>query len=122
MVGIVEFEFFEKYFSLDLGTTKHAIQGFFLNLARELRIDEHYQNRVTTTVAMLGLIATEEALKKTNKHLHILAADVCKTAEAVIAAGCYGQTRLFYPYVYGVIPPLYQMFSSVFEFFGRVSS
>ncbi|CAF4512089.1 unnamed protein product [Rotaria socialis] len=77
------------------GTTKHAVQGFFLNLSRELRICEAYQNRVTTTVAMLGLIGTDEALKKTNKNLHCLAADVRKTAQAIIAAGIYGQTRSF---------------------------
>ncbi|CAF3276375.1 unnamed protein product [Rotaria socialis] len=104
------------------GTTKHAVQGFFLNLSRELRICEAYQNRVTTTVAMLGLIGTDEALKKTNKNLHCLAADVRKTAQAIIAAGIYGQTRLFYPYVFGIVPPLYQIFSSIFEFFGRICS
>ncbi|CAF4215556.1 unnamed protein product, partial [Rotaria magnacalcarata] len=67
---------------------------------------------------MLGLIGTDEALKKTNKHLHRLAADVRETAQAIIAAGIYGQTRLFYPYAFGIVPPLYQIFSSTFEFFG----
>ncbi|CAF1139036.1 unnamed protein product [Rotaria sordida] len=102
------------------GTTKHAIQGFFLNLARELRTSEPYQNRVTATVAVLGLIATESALNSTNKSLHFLAADVRKTAQAIIAAGVYRQTRLFYPYSLAIIPPLYYTFSPLFELIARL--
>ncbi|CAF4653137.1 unnamed protein product [Rotaria sp. Silwood1] len=102
------------------GTTKHAIQNFFLNLTRELRISKPYQNRVTTSVAILGLIATEQALTATDKSLHFLPADVRKTAQAIIAAGIYGQTRLFYPYRFAVIPSLYYIFSPLFKFVTRL--
>ncbi|CAF4768263.1 unnamed protein product, partial [Rotaria sp. Silwood2] len=104
------------------GTSKHAIQGFFLNLARELRISKPYQNRVTTTVAILGLIATQQALSTTDKSLHFLAADVRKTAQAIIAAGVYGQTRLFYPYFFAIIPLLYYIFSPLFELLARLGN
>ncbi|CAF1340991.1 unnamed protein product [Rotaria sp. Silwood1] len=104
------------------GTTKHAIQGFFLNLARELRTSKPYQNRVTTTVAILGLIATESALHATDKTLHFLAADVRKTAQAIIAAGVYGQTRLFYPHFLAIIPPLYYIFSPIYELLARLGN
>ncbi|CAF3657403.1 unnamed protein product [Adineta steineri] len=99
------------------GTTKHAIQGFFLNLARELRISPLYKNRVTSTVAMLGLIATDQALGVTNKNLHILSADVRKTAQAIIAAGIYGQSHLFYPYLFGLLPPFYYILTPIFNYF-----
>jgi short-subunit dehydrogenase len=104
------------------GTTKHAIQGFFANLAREFRISEPYKNRVTSTVAILGLIATEKALTETNKSIHGMAADVRKTAQAILAAGVYGQTRLFYPYYFAAIPPLYYIFTPLFEFAARLGS
>ncbi|CAF4120116.1 unnamed protein product [Rotaria sp. Silwood2] len=104
------------------GTSKHAIQGFFLNLARELRISKPYQNRVTTTVAILGLIATESALSATDTGLHLLAADVRKTVQAIIAAGVHGQTRLFYPYYIAIIPPLYYIFSPVYELVARLGN
>ncbi|CAF4176770.1 unnamed protein product, partial [Rotaria sordida] len=103
------------------GTTKHAIQGFFLNLAHELRISELYQNRVTATVAILGLIATESALSTIDKSLHFLAVDVHKTAQAIIAAGVYGQTRLFYPKFFAIIPPLYYIFSPLYELLARLT-
>ncbi|UJR13314.1 hypothetical protein I4U23_000332 [Adineta vaga] len=104
------------------GTTKHAIQGFFLNLARELRISELYQGRVTSTVAILGLIGTENALDATNNSLHMFAADVQKTARAILAAGIYGQSRLFYPYFFGLIPPLYYIFTPLFDFMARLGN
>jgi short-subunit dehydrogenase len=103
------------------GTTKHAIQGFFLNLSRELRISEHYQNRVTATVAILGLIATEKGLSSTEKSIHCLAADVRKTAQAILAAGIYGQSRVFYPYCFAILPPLYYIFTPLFELVARLS-
>jgi len=104
------------------GTTKHAIQGFFTNLAREFRISTTYQNRVTSTVAILGLIATEQAISATDQSLHHLAADVRKTAQAVIAAGVYGQARLFYPYYIAIIPPLYYTFTPLFELAARLGN
>jgi len=104
------------------GTTKHAIQGFFTNLSRELRISATYQNRVTSTVVILGLIATEQAIRATDKSLHYLAADVRKTAQAVIAAGIYGKTRVFYPYYMAIIPPLYYIFTPLFELAARLGS
>ena len=104
------------------GTTKHAIQGFFTNLARELRISEPYKNRVTSTVAILGLIATEKALTETSRNIHGLAADVRKTAQAILAAGVYGQTRLFYPYSFAAVPPLYYIFTPLFEFVARIGN
>ena len=100
------------------GTTKHAIQGFFSNLAREFAISKPYEN-ITSTVAILGLIATDNALQSTNKRLHFLAADVRKTAQAILAAGIYGQTLLFYPYGFAAIPPLYYLFTSLFQRAGR---
>jgi short-subunit dehydrogenase len=102
------------------GTTKHAIQGFFFNLSRELRISKSYQNRVTVTVAMLGLIGTEKALLSTDKNMHYLAANVRKTAQAILAAGVYGQTRLFYPYYWAILPPFYYIFTSLFDLLARL--
>jgi short-subunit dehydrogenase len=102
------------------GTTKHAIQGFFLNFSRELRITKQYQNRVTTTVAILGLIATKQALTSTDKSIHWLAADVRKTAQGILAAGVYGQARLFYPYYFGIIPRLYYLFTPLFDLAARL--
>jgi hypothetical protein len=93
-----------------------------LNLARELRISKPYENRVTSTLAILSLIATEQALSVTNKTLHFLAADTRKTAQAIIAAGVYGQSRVFYPYVFAVLPPLYYIFTPLFELAARSSN
>lgn len=104
------------------GTTKHAIQGFFSNLSRELHISQPYQNRVTSTIATLGLIATEQALQETDKTLHFFAADVRKTAQAILAAGIYGQSRVFYPYAFAVIPPLYYIFTPLFELVARLGN
>ncbi|CAF1475395.1 unnamed protein product [Adineta ricciae] len=104
------------------GTTKHAIQGFFLNLARELRTSELYESRVTSTVAILGLIATEKALDTTDRSLHMFAASVQKTAQAILAAGVYGQSRLFYPHVLGLIPPLYYIFTPLFDLVARLGN
>ncbi len=104
------------------GTTKHAIQGFFTNLAREFHVSEQYKNRVTSTVAILGLIGTEQALRSTDKSIHSLAADVRKTAQAILAAGIYGQSRLFYPYFFAAIPPLYYIFTPLFELAARLGS
>ena len=101
------------------GTSKHAIQGFFLNLARELRVSD---GQVTTTLAVLGLIGTEQALRETEKRLHFLAADVRKTAQAILAAGVYGQSRLFYPYFFAFVPPLYYLFSPIFELLARLGN
>ncbi|CAF3991442.1 unnamed protein product [Rotaria sordida] len=103
------------------GTTKHAIQGFFLNLACELRMSESYRNRVTATVAILGLIATESAHSIVDKSIHFLAVDVRKTAQAIIAAGVYGQTRFFYPCFIAIIPSLYYIFSPLYELLARLS-
>jgi len=122
MVNIITCEFSEKVRFFKLGTTKFAIQGFFLNLARELRTTKPYQNRVTSTVAVLGLIATEQALTSTDKNLHIFAADVRKTAQAILAAGVYGQSRVFYPHVLGVIPALYYIFTPIFDLLARVGN
>jgi len=102
------------------GTTKHAIQGFFLNLSREFHTTKQYQNRVTSTVAVLGLIGTKQALTNTDKNVHWLAADVRKTAQAILAAGIYGQTRLFYPYHFAIIPRLYYLFTPLFELVARL--
>lgn len=92
-----------------------------MNLARELRGSQTYKNRVTATVAVLGLIATEEAMTKTNDSIHFLAASVQKTAQAILAAGVYGQSRLFYPYLFGLIPPLYYIFSPLIELVASIS-
>ena len=103
------------------GTTKHAIQGFFSNLSRECRTCKSYEN-VTSTIAILGLIGTDTALQVTNKNLHIIAADVRKTAQAILAAGIYGQSLVYYPYAFAIIPPLYYLFRPLFELAARVRS
>jgi hypothetical protein len=104
----------------EIGTTKHAIQGFFLNLSRELRTSKAHEKRITSTLAILGLIATKQALISTEKGVHFLAVDVRKTAQAIIAAGIYGQTQIFYPYYVAIIPPLYHIFTPVFELLTRL--
>ncbi|CAF2724509.1 unnamed protein product [Rotaria sp. Silwood2] len=76
----------------------------------------------TTIYAILGLIATESALSATDTGLHLLAADVRKTVQAIIAAGVHGQTRLFYPYYIAIIPPLYYIFSPVYELVARLGN
>jgi len=77
---------------------------------------------VTSTVAVLGLIATEQALSSTDKSLHRFAVDVRKTAQAILAAGVYGQSRVFYPHVLGVIPALYYIFTPIFDLLARVGN
>ena len=66
-------------------------------------------------MATLGLIATKHALTQTDKYLHFLAADVRKTAQAIIYAAVYGQARLFYPYLLAIIPPLYYIFNPLWN-------
>ena len=56
----------------------------------------------------------------TDKKLHFLAADVHKTAQAIIAAGVYGQSRVFYPYPAGVVPIFYYIFTPLFELLTRL--
>lgn len=103
------------------GTTKHAIQGFFSNLARDCRQNKSYEN-VTSTIAVLGLIGTDAALESTNKHLHIIAADVRKTAQAILAAGIYGQSLVYYPYPCAIVPLFYYLCRPLFELAARVGN
>jgi len=48
--------------------------------------------------------------------------DVRKTAQAILAAGVYGQSRVFYPHVLGVIPALYYIFTPIFDLLARVGN
>ena len=120
MVRLVELNTDEIVVCSNRGTSKHAIQGFFLNLSRELGQSELYGKRVTSTLAILGLIATDMALTVTNNNLHTFAADVQKTAQAILAAGVYGQSRVFYPYLFGLIPPVYYIFTPLFDCLARL--
>ena len=81
-----------------------------------------HKNRVTSTVAILGLISTEQALKETDRSVHFLAADVRRTAQAILAAGVYGQARVFYPYHFALIPPLYYLLTPIFEALARLGN
>ena len=104
------------------GTTKHAIQGFFTNLARDLHSSNGYQNHVTSTLVTLGLIATDAALSKTSNHIHGASVSVRKTAESILAAGIYGQAHLFYPYSLVVLPSLYYVFNPLFKLIARLGN
>jgi hypothetical protein len=93
-----------------------------LNLSRELRQSTIYKNRVRVTLAILGLIGTEHALEQTDSTVHFLAVDVGQTAQAILAAALQGQARLFYPYYLSIIPPLYYLFTPIFEILARLGN
>ena len=102
------------------GTTKHAIQGFFLNLSREIKQSKEYSKHIGVTLVILGLIRTDNAMKETDEKIHFLAADLRRTAQFIIQSGVQGKTTVFYPRLYYFVPQIYFLFSPLFDLLSRL--
>lgn len=108
--------------SLCLGTTKHAIQGFFSNLSREIAEHKEFRDRLGVTIAVLGLIQTENAMKQTNSKIHFLAANVRRTVQAIIYSAIKQKKILYYPFYFRFTPVIFHIFSPVIEYLSRLGN
>ncbi|XP_053558027.1 hydroxysteroid 11-beta-dehydrogenase 1-like protein A [Bombina bombina] len=75
--------------------SKFALEGFYSSLRREFSLRD--QN-VSVTVAVLGYIDTESALRKVGDKVTMVASPKEECAFEVVKAGVLRQPELFYPY------------------------
>ncbi|KAM4709949.1 hydroxysteroid 11-beta-dehydrogenase 1-like protein A [Discoglossus pictus] len=82
-------------FTTNYCAAKFALEGFYSSLRRELSL----QNKnVSVTVAVLGFIDTDNAVKKVGDKVTMVASPKEECAHEVVKAGVLRQSELFYPF------------------------
>ncbi|KAM4053912.1 hydroxysteroid 11-beta-dehydrogenase 1-like protein A isoform 2-T3 [Anomaloglossus baeobatrachus] len=87
-------------FSATYCAAKFALEGFFSSLRREFIMKK---NNVSVTVAILGFIDTENAVKKIGDKVTMSASPKEECAIEIVNAAVLRQPEVFYPY-WGIKP------------------
>ncbi|XP_075687328.1 hydroxysteroid 11-beta-dehydrogenase 1-like protein A [Rhinoderma darwinii] len=87
-------------FTTSYCAAKFALEGFYSSLRREFKLNN---NNVSVTVAVLGFIDTENAVKKVGDKVTMSASPKEECADEVVKAAVLRQPELFYPY-WGIKP------------------
>ncbi|XP_073485415.1 hydroxysteroid 11-beta-dehydrogenase 1-like protein A [Aquarana catesbeiana] len=87
-------------FTTNYCAAKFALEGFYSSLRREFTLSK---NNVSVTVAVLGYIDTENAVKKVGDKITMTASSKEDCAEEVVKAAVLRRPELFYPY-WGIKP------------------
>nr|XP_013800293.1 PREDICTED: hydroxysteroid 11-beta-dehydrogenase 1-like protein B [Apteryx mantelli mantelli] len=82
-------------FTLAYNAAKFALEGFYSSLRRELRLQ---QTNVSVTIAVLGYINTDNAVKKVGDKIRMAANPKEECAQKIVQAGVLRQPEVFYPY------------------------
>ncbi|KAM3936911.1 hydroxysteroid 11-beta-dehydrogenase 1-like protein A [Leptodactylus fuscus] len=87
-------------FTTSYCAAKFALEGFYSSLRREFILNK---NNVSVTVAVLGYIDTESAVKKVGDKVTMSASPKEECADEVVKAAVLRQPELFYPF-WGIKP------------------
>ncbi|KAM9331227.1 hydroxysteroid 11-beta-dehydrogenase 1-like protein A [Gastrophryne carolinensis] len=87
-------------FTTSYCASKFALEGFYSSLRRELILNK---NNVSVTVAVLGYIDTENAVKKVGDKITMTASSKKDCAEEVVKAAILRKPEIFYPF-WGIKP------------------
>ncbi|KAG9487329.1 hypothetical protein GDO78_007278 [Eleutherodactylus coqui] len=87
-------------FTTNYCAAKFALEGFYSTLRKEFMLNK---NNVSVTVAVLGFIDTENAVKKVGDKITLRASPKEECADEVVKAAVLRQPELFYPY-WGIRP------------------
>ncbi|XP_053325873.1 LOW QUALITY PROTEIN: hydroxysteroid 11-beta-dehydrogenase 1-like protein A [Spea bombifrons] len=82
-------------FTTSYCAAKFALEGFYSSLRRECSLQK---NNISVTVAVLGFIDTENAVKKVGDKVTMTASPKEDCAKEVVKAAVLRQSELFYPY------------------------
>ncbi|KAE8634448.1 hypothetical protein XENTR_v10002310 [Xenopus tropicalis] len=87
-------------FTTSYCASKFALEGFYSSLRREFDLQK---NNMSVTVAILGYIDTENAVKKVGNKVTMTASSKEDCAREVVKAAVLRRPELFYPY-WGIKP------------------
>ncbi|XP_009685787.1 hydroxysteroid 11-beta-dehydrogenase 1-like protein B [Struthio camelus] len=82
-------------FALAYSAAKFALEGFYSSLRRELHLQ---QTNLSVTIAVLGYINTDNAVKKVGDKIRMAANPKEECAQEIVRAGVLRQPEVFYPY------------------------
>ncbi|KAM4808082.1 hydroxysteroid 11-beta-dehydrogenase 1-like protein A [Rhinophrynus dorsalis] len=87
-------------FSTSYCASKFALEGFYSSLRREFTLQK---SNISVTVAVLGFIDTENAIKKVGDKVTMSASSRQDCAQEVVKAAVLRQPEVFYPF-WGIKP------------------
>ncbi|OCU01774.1 hypothetical protein XELAEV_18007551mg [Xenopus laevis] len=87
-------------FTTSYCASKFALEGFYSSLRREFALQN---SKMSVTVAVLGYIDTENAVKKVGNKVSMTASSKEDCAREVVTAAVLQQPEIFYPY-WGIKP------------------